>query len=215
MSEPIPESIPTSALRRARPPRKKVALTPAGQQSAQVEALFANPERAGNGILLGPKPKTLAAIPEIIASVQGSSAGAGSGEFHVYKASRRREYERLKIMDEETKAEEADLEFEARKLEREQADGEKLNKNRSKREKLKQRQQRKKLGANDTTETVKAKTPQSQAVATGSHLKRKLEVASIASPSGTEPDTPEPEALGASSTGLAPEEQGITIHDED
>ena len=35
-------------------------------------------------------------------NVQGSSAGAGSGEFHVYKASRRREYERLKIMEEES-----------------------------------------------------------------------------------------------------------------
>ena len=33
-------------------------------------------------------------------NVQGSSAGAGSGEFHVYKQNRRREYERLKIMDE-------------------------------------------------------------------------------------------------------------------
>ena len=39
--------------------------------------------------------------PEIVSNVQGSSAGAGSGEFHVYKASRRREYERLKLMDEE------------------------------------------------------------------------------------------------------------------
>ena len=34
-------------------------------------------------------------------NVQGSSAGAGSGEFHVYKASRRREYERLKMMEEQ------------------------------------------------------------------------------------------------------------------
>ncbi|KAL7417852.1 hypothetical protein BDY24DRAFT_373108 [Mrakia frigida] len=33
-------------------------------------------------------------------NVQGSSAGAGSGEFHVYKQNRRREYERLKLMDE-------------------------------------------------------------------------------------------------------------------
>ena len=32
-------------------------------------------------------------------NVQGSSAGAGSGEFHVYKASRRREYERLKLLE--------------------------------------------------------------------------------------------------------------------
>ena len=37
-------------------------------------------------------------------NVQGSSAGAGSGEFHVYKQSRRREYERLKIMDDKNRA---------------------------------------------------------------------------------------------------------------
>ena len=36
-------------------------------------------------------------------NVQGSSAGAGSGEFHVYKAGRRREYERLKLMEEEAR----------------------------------------------------------------------------------------------------------------
>jgi hypothetical protein len=37
-------------------------------------------------------------------NVQGSSAGAGSGEFHVYKQARRREYERLKIMSDKTRA---------------------------------------------------------------------------------------------------------------
>lgn len=31
----------------------------------------------------------------------GSSAGAGSGEFHVYRALRRKEYTRLKDMDEQ------------------------------------------------------------------------------------------------------------------
>ena len=36
-------------------------------------------------------------------NVQGSSAGAGSGEFHVYKQNRRREYERLKLMEETSK----------------------------------------------------------------------------------------------------------------
>lgn len=53
-----------------------------------------------------PKPakeKTLRPPREMMKNVQGSSAGAGSGEFHVYKQNRRREYERLKLMDEKAK----------------------------------------------------------------------------------------------------------------
>ena len=49
-----------------------------------------------------PKEKAIRPPREMMKNVQGSSAGAGSGEFHVYKASRRREYERLKLMDEQT-----------------------------------------------------------------------------------------------------------------
>ena len=53
----------------------------------------------------GPKLKAMPPPPEIVANVQGSSAGAGSGEFHVYKASRRRENERVKMMDDELRKE--------------------------------------------------------------------------------------------------------------
>lgn len=52
----------------------------------------------------GTKERTLRAPVEMMKNVQGSSAGAGSGEFHVYKQSRRREYERLKIMEDKNRA---------------------------------------------------------------------------------------------------------------
>ncbi|KAA8626032.1 repeatdomain protein [Pyrenophora tritici-repentis] len=106
MSEPIPESIPTSADPRSRRPTKKRALTPQSAQASQVEALFAKPDRDIHIPSTGALSKNSSLPPEIVANVQGSSAGAGSGEFHVYKASRRREYERLRLMDEEVQKEE-------------------------------------------------------------------------------------------------------------
>ena len=36
--------------------------------------------------------------PDMVNHVQGSSAGVGSGEFHVYKMSRRNESERIEAM---------------------------------------------------------------------------------------------------------------------
>jgi len=57
----------------------------------------------------------------------------------VYKASRRREYERLRAMDEEVKGEKEAEEFERLKREREERDQEKTRKNREKREKMKAR----------------------------------------------------------------------------
>ncbi|KAI9870544.1 MAG: hypothetical protein M1830_004113, partial [Pleopsidium flavum] len=45
MSEPIPESIPTSQDPRSKRPTKRRALTPTTAQASQVEALFAKPDR--------------------------------------------------------------------------------------------------------------------------------------------------------------------------
>jgi hypothetical protein len=81
-----------------------------------------------------------------VANVQGSSAGAGSGEFHVYKASRRREYERLRAMDEEVRKEKDSEDFDKEKMEREERDREKTRKNREKREKMKARRGKGKSG---------------------------------------------------------------------
>jgi hypothetical protein len=72
-------------------------------------------------------------------NVQGSSAGAGSGEFHVYKASRRREYERLKIMEEEQRKEAEVADFEKKRKEAEEVANKKTDKNRAKRQKRKER----------------------------------------------------------------------------
>ena len=145
MSEPIPESIPTSAGKSSRPARKKarVADTPASLQTSQIEALFAHPDRE---ITLpgSTSARGLAPPPEIVANVQGSSAGAGSGEFHVYKAARRKENERRRLMDAEVEREKQDHQFEQRRKELKQQDEAKLSKNQMKRAKAKARQDKKK-----------------------------------------------------------------------
>jgi len=65
----------------------------------QLERLLKDPSKPVS-IPGAPKEKSIRAPREMMKNVQGSSAGAGSGEFHVYKQNRRREYERLKLMDE-------------------------------------------------------------------------------------------------------------------
>ncbi|WYZ37461.1 hypothetical protein EsH8_II_000967 [Colletotrichum jinshuiense] len=141
MSGEGPESIPTSADPRSRRPTKKRALTPVTEHAKHLDALFSKPDQE---IRLPPPPgavakRAVAAPPEIVTNVQGSSAGAGSGEFHVYKASRRREYDRLRAMDEEVKQEKDNEEFERQKAERAAKDEERTRKNREKREKKKQK----------------------------------------------------------------------------
>ncbi|PGH04972.1 hypothetical protein AJ79_06929 [Helicocarpus griseus UAMH5409] len=139
MSEPIPESVPTSHDPRSKRPLKRRALTPVSEQATQIDSLFKDPSKPLN-LPPSSKPRTstsLAPPPEIVANVQGSSAGAGSGEFHVYKASRRREYERLRLMEEELKMEKEDEGFEKRREEARRRDEEKTEKNRRKREKKK------------------------------------------------------------------------------
>ncbi|KAI6350433.1 hypothetical protein MCOR25_010544 [Pyricularia grisea] len=136
MSGEGPESVPTSADPRSKRPTKKRALTPVSEQAAHLDALFAKPDQEIR-FPTGDKKPRLAAPPEIVTNVQGSSAGAGSGEFHVYKASRRRENERLRVMDEELKKEQEKQEFERRRAENGTKDDEKTRKNREKREKKK------------------------------------------------------------------------------
>jgi len=156
MSEPIPESVPTSQDPRSRRPVKKRALTPVSEQAGKVEALFSKPDREIHIPIAATKdgaPKAQALPPEIVANVQGSSAGAGSGEFHVYKASRRREYERIRHMEEELKKEKDQEEFEKKQEELRRKDEAKTNKNKAKREKMKARKLKAKTGGKSETST--------------------------------------------------------------
>ncbi|CAG8457067.1 16703_t:CDS:2 [Acaulospora morrowiae] len=82
--------------------KNKHRLKPVDIQRQQLERLLQRVEKPVNIPEITDKPK-LKAPKDIVRNVQGSSAGAGSGEFHVYRAHRRREYTRLKIMEEEAK----------------------------------------------------------------------------------------------------------------
>lgn len=139
MSEPGPESFPTSADPRSKRPTKRRAVTPHSEQADQIETLFKDPSKEINlpGATKQRTAASLAAPPEIVANVQGSSAGAGSGEFHVYKASRRREYERLRLMQSEVDKEKFDADWEKQREEAKRKDDEKTEKNRRRRDKKK------------------------------------------------------------------------------
>lgn len=80
-------------------PINRHAPTAVERQRAQLDRLLRDPAKPAY-VPNAPKEKTIRPPREMMKNVQGSSAGAGSGEFHVYKASRRREYERLKLLDE-------------------------------------------------------------------------------------------------------------------
>ncbi|KAL1591923.1 hypothetical protein SLS60_011515 [Paraconiothyrium brasiliense] len=206
MSENIPESIPTSADPRSKRPIKKRALTPGGKLAADVEALFAKPDREIH--IPGAKlDKGLAPPPEIVANVQGSSAGAGSGEFHVYKASRRREYERLRMMDEQVKKEEDEKEFQKRKDELERKDREKTEKNRAKREKARARKAKQRSGQKDGA-SGKDGSPASE----GDKLKKKLVPKSNAPKPA---DEEEDQVLNGGGEVKNSEEIGLIIEDDD
>ncbi|KAJ5950304.1 uncharacterized protein N7479_008717 [Penicillium vulpinum] len=139
MSEPGPESIPTSADPRSKRPTKRRAVTPHSEVANEIQTLFKDPSKDLQ-LPNAPKPRTVASLsapPEIVTNVQGSSAGAGSGEFHVYKASRRREYERLRMMQSEVDNEKNDEAWEKERAETKRKDDEKTEKNRRRREKKK------------------------------------------------------------------------------
>ncbi|PQE08531.1 DUF1168 domain protein [Rutstroemia sp. NJR-2017a BBW] len=133
MSENIPESVPTSADPRSKRPLKRRALSPRSETASHIEKLMAAPDKniqiPTSGSLV--KKNDAAHVPEIVQNVQGSSAGAGSGEFHVYKVMAEKEAE----------------EWERNKRKKEEEDAERTRKNREKRMKKMQKKKGGNAGA--------------------------------------------------------------------
>jgi len=118
----------------------------------------------------------------------------------VYKASRRREYERLRGMEEEVRNEEEGEKWEREKREREERDREKTRKNRERRERLKMKEKKGK-GGKDGNEVLQVK---------GGKFKARVDVGK--QPEGLGGEGPED---GEGVKGVVSEEIGIVIHDDD
>uniref|UniRef100_A0A8D9AJY5 PRKR-interacting protein 1 homolog n=1 Tax=Cacopsylla melanoneura TaxID=428564 RepID=A0A8D9AJY5_9HEMI len=121
---------------------KVIIKTPYDFQRLKLEKLMKNPEKPVV-IPAGSKEKKTPHVPEFVRNVMGSSAGAGSGEFHVYRHLRRKEYARQKHIQEKSEKELLDEEFERKIQESRQAFEDKTAKKRAKRMKKKQKMKNK------------------------------------------------------------------------
>lgn len=115
-----------------------IAKTPAEEQRLKLERLMRNPDK------LAPIPDRQRewkprAPPEFVRDVMGSSAGAGSGEFHVYRHLRRREYQRQEFLDKMSEHQDKDEHYLDKVEQNKQEAEERTAKRRKKREKLKQK----------------------------------------------------------------------------
>ncbi|KAL4715457.1 hypothetical protein ACJJTC_015360 [Scirpophaga incertulas] len=117
-------------------------------QRLKLEKLMKNP---GKPVILPepPKPKSLPTPPDFVRNVMGSSAGAGSGEFHVYRHLRRKEYARQKFIQEKSEKEKLDDEYHRKIEENKRIAEEKTAKKRAKRLKKKKNAKLKKNTSNE------------------------------------------------------------------
>lgn len=103
------------------------------KQRKRIEKMMENPDK------LMDLPGTSMSLkkydpPDFVRNVMGSSAGAGSGEFHVYRHLRRKEMTRLKEMEQMSLSEKQDAEFKARLEETRRKAQERTMKKKKKRE---------------------------------------------------------------------------------
>ncbi|RKP08437.1 hypothetical protein THASP1DRAFT_29758 [Thamnocephalis sphaerospora] len=119
-----------------------VALSAAELQKRQLDKLLSNPDKlvklpGETGVKRQREPK------DFVRNIGGSCAGAGSGDFHVYRASRRREYARQQKLDEEIRQEQDNRAFQERMEKLRSEDEKREAKNRLQRQRKKQKRQAK------------------------------------------------------------------------
>uniref|UniRef100_A0A182R4P4 PRKR-interacting protein 1 n=1 Tax=Anopheles funestus TaxID=62324 RepID=A0A182R4P4_ANOFN len=132
--------------------KKFVVRNAADIQRAKLDKLMKNPDKP----VIIPAPSKnrdfSTAIPSFVRNVMGSSAGAGSGEFHVYRHLRRKEYARQKQIQEKSHAEQLDDAFQEKLENNRKAAEERTAKKRAKR--LKQKAKQKARGGKKPKQSV-------------------------------------------------------------
>nr|XP_034337237.1 PRKR-interacting protein 1 homolog [Crassostrea gigas] len=123
---------------------------PTDIQRLKLEKLMRNPNKEAF-IPEKSKEKEPRAPHEFIRNVWGSSAGAGSGDFHVYRGVRRREYARQKFIDEKAEKTAKDQEYQKKIEQNQKAADERTAKKRAKRNKKKQKLKAKKSKPSEET----------------------------------------------------------------
>ncbi|KAJ1977267.1 hypothetical protein H4R34_003648 [Dimargaris verticillata] len=141
-SPPPGDTHATASPDTANPPKKPFVhvdqLSSVDRQRFELERLM---KRADKPIRLpDAKKSSVKAPPEFVRTTMGSSAGAGSSDFHIYRAHRRHELARLKAMDEDACQEEAEREFERKRALAQQELDAKTAKRRAKRQRRKPNQ---------------------------------------------------------------------------
>ncbi|KAJ2755527.1 PRKR-interacting protein 1 [Coemansia pectinata] len=105
------------------------------KQRAHIEHLMQNIDKPIELPQSSNKRSLLKPPPEIVLNVKGSSAGAGSSDFHTYRELRRKEHLRIKLMEAEAAEDVLGEEFNRERESLKRQDEEKTAKNRAKRQK--------------------------------------------------------------------------------
>ncbi|KAI1729240.1 PRKR-interacting protein 1 like protein [Ditylenchus destructor] len=100
---------------------------------------------------------------EFVRNVVGSSAAAGSAEFHIFRNNRRKEMNRLEYIEKEAITKELDEKFERRNQERKMEEEARTAKKRLKRQRRKEKMKNAKKGRKNTESSSESSSAESDA----------------------------------------------------